>query len=266
MPTIALGSQHPLYWVLTSLLGESHRSIARAVDVKPHTVASWAHGYTPKPTVIPKLQRRITTLMSGDYNNAAARELQSDTHRDWYRLTFKLINEYLEDADTSRNTSRSSELQRLIVANIPEKGARRSWVIGQLQRSYSAYSIRRAAKLIRVREERDPEDPSFVMWFPPPTPSTERKPVKVTPVYAKPRSKRAEQLQTLISIYLGRRHDRGQEKVKASLLWAHVHARGHSRPAFYDAVRDMCLLKETTGFGPTRVTYYALPHLKESEE
>lgn len=262
MSTIALGRQHPYYWILTSILGQRPTAIANALRISTATVHRWEFGHNLTEHMEPKVRELITRLMSSDdYNNEAPSTLQEPLHRDWYRLTFQLLNAYLERVQHPPKPARKSNLQDLILANLP---ARRSYILGQLHQ-HTAFAIRRAARTAGVIEEPDPHNPSILLWRSPP--NAPRHPnLKIAPTFVPARSKRSEQLQTLITVYLGRRHGQGQESIKASRLLAHVISHGHSKPSFYRAVRDMCLIRETTGFGKAKQTRYALPHLKEEPQ
>lgn len=266
MRTIAPGVQHPLYWVLVSVIGMSPADISKQTGISSHAIRRLARGHTPKD----RIRRRLRALILSHHDkepfyNVSPREAKDPRLKDYIKLTFALINQVLADTEDPARRAKRTELGDLLLAMIPARGIRRASVIAQLERAYSTTSIKRCAVRLGVIEEPDPDNPLSLLWFPP----QGRPPVKelrLNPVFTPPRSKRAEQLHTLITVYLGRRHDRGIYAVKASRLLAHCIAKGHSKPSFYRAVKDLLLIRESTGFGKDKKTYYALPHRQETAE
>lgn len=260
MPTVALGRQHPLYWVLTSLLGYTPGRLAKELKTNTNITRRWAYGHDPSPEHRDQLLALITRIISSpEYNNQSAREVKDETHKRWMKVTFELVNQYLTQSLPPHKRPRLSELQRSILALLP---ARRSYVLGQLQRHHSLRAITRAVKHLDILEEPHPTT-GILLWrqrdsAPESTPTA-----KLEPTFVPPRSPRAEELQTLITVYLGRKLDKGITSVKAARLVGHCVARGHSRPAIYRAIKDLCLIRESHGFGAEKVTRYALPHTKE---
>lgn len=190
------------------------------------------------------------------YNNQSPREIPELLHRKWYKLTFKLINQYLKEYAPAAQRPRISALQREIAALLP---ARRMYVLAQLQRSHSIRSIERAARIMGLEEVMEHDQ---LTWRSPPSTPT-RRVQKTTALFVPARTKRGGELQDLIILYLSRKHDKGIEKVRSTRLLAHCLARGHARPSIYRAFKDLCLLSKTSGFGKDKRTYYALPHDKE---
>jgi len=266
-PTIAPGRQYPPYWVLTSLLGYTPSRLAQALQTNTAIVRRWAFGHQPNPHHALQLHTLIEQRIADpSYNTHAPREVDHPTHREWMRLTFRLVNEYLAASAPPAKRPRITNLQRAILQLLP---ARRSFILAQLQPQYSLRSVKRASLELRLKEEHIPGT-TDAMWrttpltpaptiTPPPLPQTPS-----TPEYVPPRSPQAERLHTLLTLYLAKAHDKGHTGVDAKELLAFATARGHSRAAVFRAFKDLCLLRECKGFGKDKVTQYALPHTKDT--
>ena len=262
MNTIAPVRQLPLYWVATSLLGFTPAQLARALEVNPSTVRRWAFGHNPSPTELERLRTLVTrTAESPQYNVCSYRDLKSRIARQWVRLTFRLINEHVLQATPPKQRPRLGKLQRAILNMLP---APRNYVITQLiTQGHKRRAIMRAATDLGVLEERVLGTPHWKHpgreIVVPPAPAT-------APTIVPPSTPRAEQLRTALSIYLGRAHDRGRASVPYAELLAVATSHGHSKPSFHRALKDMCLLRECTGFGANKSSRYALPHLKDQPQ
>lgn len=241
------GIAHPVYWAL-KLCGHTDQSIARKTVVSPQTVRRLAFGHSPSADTLERMRALLTNsrdeILDRDLDNRNP-EPRIQAFR---RALFDAIN-YILEASAPRPPPPKhprTDLQRDILAAIGS-GAPRTIVLGTLRRDHTSASVRRAAKRMGIREQ---YVNGRAHWLPPHTPSPPPTPFPTpSPVPAPPRTPRAGRLYDLIQSFLLSQPD---EAADSRRIIALCKSHGYSRPSISRAARDLCLIREITGFGPEK--------------
>lgn len=255
--------QHPLYWLLTEVFGVPEAELKRRSGASKSTLRRLALGYDVDPQLLEKLRSLVPRIAA----EIAAADLELDQYTapggerhvrdtdpqivEWRRHTYTMAN-YLAELYRPVPKEPRTVLEDLVAANIGTAGAPRSEVVARVKsRRHSAYAIRRAAERIGVREI---DRRGVKYWLPAPNRVAPRPP---PPQYGTPSGPRSRRLYDRITIMLGRAPDC---TLPAATVVDTLRAEGFSRVLIFRAATDLRLVRETTGFGPTKRTLWMLPH------
>jgi len=259
---------HPYVWVLTELLGLSIPAISDRLEISRGILDRAMDGRPPSEDILRKLAKLIsqTTQEIGAQRSPPPPKNNARLpipYRFWYiheklathrRRTFDLINWILASYGPSKPSYRDTELSEQILQLLGPRGEWRSKVLAGLRAFHKKSSVRRAAERIGVREEMRG---GRCWWKAPPRDIV---PLKAPPLPILPASPKTSpktyKVQRALETFLAR-FDQG---VSAAEAIAHVVEKTSCTPGgVYKAARDLCIMRETTGFGASKRTLWLLP-------
>lgn len=261
------GRCDPVLWVLTDVLGLTVKEVSRRAQVPRGSLRSARVGWTLSAEHLRRM--RALALQTVDAAYADVPDLRDgrspsatpEPVRAYRRAVAAVVRWAVTPVDP-RQAPRSTDLTETILANLGTAGERRSLVIARIRSSSvtTAFSVKRAARRLGVREELRR---GHVWWIPPPDLPRIRTRAAFSPPrpeIAPPRSARGRRLRMRMVDELERRGH-----VPAADLVGQLTAEGFSRPAVYRCARDLCVVRETVGFGPSKVTLWSLPSQPDDE-
>lgn len=254
---------NPHLWILTDIFGLTPLQIAGLTGVarrilirgiqRPH--------YPLHPDVVRALRVLIRKCLAG------VRPTKEPAPADWWKIlsvenwrnrTVAMVDDVLARCNPELDKPkppRETELSIALLATLGQ-GALRSRVIANMRKQWRTFQIDRAAKRLGVEEHKTVEGERF--WLPP---KTTYVPTPIAPppsaIYVPPKTARRAQR---IRVVLERLLVESPNGVAASDAVEHVMQRANcSRVQVYKAARDLCVLRETTGFGPRKRTVWKFP-------
>lgn len=260
-------TSHPLLWILEQLFGLSLEQVADETSLSRTTLRKIREGKPPKTSqvhaladAIIKVRNALARELSPPYSILTRRILEAPHkfwHRsseltEWRKMTFRFINGLVElythpAIAQPRQTVLGEELLIIVGKGKPQD------LVFQSFRTTQRKHIRKLAARIGLRVV-PREDGKW--WLPPadlPAITTVKMP-DVPPVMRS--TKRGMRLQNALVLFLGDYPDGVDSKVVVS----HVMQRARcSRPAVFRTARDLRVVREITGFGPTKKSIWTLP-------
>lgn len=256
--------QHPVFWALNSLCGLSQGNVAKLARVPRVTIRRMARGHDVTPEVLARLIGLLTdALVTYGERKINEKELkkQPDELAEYREAFFKAANYIVKAAIPAAPRVRpKTDLEEDILRQLGQRGERRAVVIHNLKQVHRAASVRRAVQRMGIETRvidgqtywLNPNPPKKIHHLPLPKPS-------VIP----PTTQRGKVLHNLIVGFIGRQPDC---IARASDVISLCVGNGYSKPSVYKAVKDMALNRETTGFGPDKVTRWGLPHVASQSD
>jgi hypothetical protein len=257
---------HPLLWALEDIIGLTLDQISAGVDISRSVLVRIREGRTPKRDQVVGLAafvRKYADRIARDMSPAPmfTRKLPEPPFRywhrspelyEWRRATFNMLNQLIKIYTHPAITPPTkSTLGHELIA-VVGRGKDRDLIFSHF-RSTQRGHLRKLAKRIGIREQRKDD---VVYWLPPedlPNISNLKLP---EPAPHFKRTPRSLAIQNALWSFL---HDY-PDGVDSKEAVAYVMRRAKtSRPAVFRAARDLCIVREMSGFGPTKKSMWRLP-------
>lgn len=255
--------QHPLYWVLSELYGMDDRSISTLGLIDYQALRRRLHDGHEVPAA---LVARLRNLAMRVADEIARRSVEAGVlwelpakvpvaahRRGVHELARAIVDLYDPRHQASLDVERTA-LGQLILAELGTRGAPADVVVANLRHHARSGVIRRAASRHGVVERRGDDGRPF--WIPPPNAAAPAAPEHPP---RPPKSPRATLLYDKLNIMLGRAPDMA---LPVEEIMARLAPHRFSRTLIYRAATDMRLVRQTTGFGPTKRTVWMMPRSK----
>jgi hypothetical protein len=265
---------HPYIWALTDILGLSIPVIAKRARISRGVLDRAAEGRPPDDATLRKLRPLLTIALNEALEHHSPHLKQGErmplAFRFWYtherfrehRQHALDLVEWIKDAYGANEprTFKDTDLSAAILQHVGA-GEWRQRVMAALKAFHKKSSVKRAAKRIGVRELwKDGK----CWWLPPKdiTPMAVKRPPMPKVARPKSTSPKSYKVQMALEALLATR----DEGIPALDAIDHVKARtGCGTGAVYRAARDLCVIREHTGFGPSKVTRWYSPDAETYE-
>lgn len=250
MNTLAPVREHPLLWALQNTLGLSRSAIHKASSVTMAALQRMENGHPCKDNTLAKLITLARKTM--DTQTAALPKNLTPQFTHYMKACFATVNYIIDGLEAPPKPGRITNLGQRILDIVPVHGIRIAQVVAMLSRDHSASSIRRSAIHVGVIAKKNAT--GHPSWYPPRGSGPRPYVPLPTPTPGRPVGKTQLRLWGLIERMLGRLPE--YEYMPLKEIMRRLAPHGFSKPTIFRVLKDMCLEKETTGFGPSKSTGY----------